>query len=77
MALRGRRDRVIDDSLRKVIDLDRDTTFAEDLELVRQVQRGVGSRGFRPGPLVLDQDQGIDSEHSIATLHGWMREAVG
>jgi len=71
------RDRVIDDSLQKVIDLDRDTTFAEDLELVREVQRGLSSIGFRPGPLVLDPRQGIDSEHSIATLHQWMRDAVG
>lgn len=66
----------VDDSLQKVIDLDRDTTFAEDLMLVGNVQRGLGSMGYRPGPLVVNPDQGIDSEHSIATLHDWLREAV-
>ena len=59
-----------------VIDLDRDTTFAEDLALVKDVQRGLGSRGYRPGPLVRDPDCGVMSEHSIAKLQQWMREAV-
>ena len=70
------RDGVVDDGLQRVIDLDRDTTFAEDLTLVKNVQRGLRSRGYRPGPLVLNPDEGIDSEHSIAKLHEWMREAV-
>jgi len=60
-----------------VIDLDRDTTFAEDLALVRSVQRGLSSRGYRPGPLILSPTCGINSEHSIAALHRWTREAVG
>ncbi len=66
---------VVDDSLQRVIDLDRDTTFAEDLKLVKRIQRGLGSRGYSPGPLVLNPDGGIDSEHSIAALHDWVREA--
>ena len=70
------RDGVVDDSLQRVIDLDRDTTLAEDLALVRNVQRGLGSMGYRPGPLVLNPAEGIDSEHSIAKLHDWVREAV-
>ena len=70
------RDGVVDDGLQKVIDLDRDTTFAEDLALVRSVQRGLGSLGYRPGPLVINPQQGIDSEHSIAKLHEWLREAI-
>ena len=70
------RDGIVDDSLQKVIDLDRDTTFAEDLALLRRVQRGLGSMGYRPGPLVVNPDEGIDSEHSIAKLHEWLREAV-
>lgn len=70
------RDGVVDDTLQKVIDLDRDTTFAEDLELVKRVQRGLRSRGYRPGPLVVNPAEGIDSEHSIAKLHDWMREAL-
>ncbi len=69
-------DGVVDDALQKVIDLDRTTTFAEDLELVTAVQRGLRSKGYRPGPLVLNPAEGIDSEHSVAKLHEWMREAI-
>ncbi|MEM0924015.1 MAG: aromatic ring-hydroxylating dioxygenase subunit alpha [Pseudomonadota bacterium] len=69
-------DGVVDDTLQQVIDLDRDTTFAEDLELVKRVQRGLGSRGYRPGPLVMAPEFGINSEHSIAALHHWVREAL-
>jgi len=70
------RNGAVDDSLQTVIDLDRDTTFAEDLALVASVQRGLRSLGYRPGPLVVNPNEGIDSEHSIAKLHEWMREAV-
>ena len=66
----------VDATLQKVIDLDRETTFAEDLILVANVQRGLGSKGYRPGPLILDPDGGIDNELSIAALHRWLREAV-
>ncbi len=66
-----------DTALHKVMELDRTTTFAEDLELVRCVQRGLGSRGYRPGPLVLDPRGGIRSEHSVAVLHAWLRESLG
>jgi hypothetical protein len=59
-----------------VIDLDRETTFAEDLRLVKSVRRGLGPRGYRPGPLVINPAGGIDSEHSVVKLHEWMREAV-
>lgn len=69
-------DGAVDDDLRKVIDLDFETTFSEDLRLVESVQRGIRSKGYRPGPLLLNPDEGIQSEHSIASLHSWMREAV-
>ncbi len=67
----------VDDTLQKVIDNDRDTTFQEDLDLVREVQRGLNSRGYRPGPLVVDPAGGIDNELPILKLHEWLREAVG
>ena len=67
----------VDETLQKVIDLDRDTTFAEDLVLVKNVQRGLNSKGYRPGPLIVDQAGGIDNELSIACLHSWLKEAVG
>lgn len=57
-------------------DLDRNTTVAEDIRLVESVQRGLLSKGYRPGPLVIDPDEGVMSEHSIGVLQQWMREAV-
>jgi phenylpropionate dioxygenase-like ring-hydroxylating dioxygenase large terminal subunit len=66
----------VDDTLKKVIDNDRSTTFQEDLDLVKQVQRGLNSRGYRPGPLVVDPDGGIDNELPILKLHEWLRQAV-
>jgi len=49
----------------QLIDLDRDTTFAEDLALLASVQRGLHSRGYGGGPLVLDPDGRVDSEHPV------------
>lgn len=69
-------DGAVDDALQTVIDLDRETTFAEDVKLVSGVQLGVASRGFAPGPLMIDPNGGIGNEFSIACLHVWMREAV-
>lgn len=62
--------------IRRLAQQDRATTVEEDIHLVELVQRGLKSRGYRPGPLVLDPDCGVNSEHSIQTLHQWMREAV-
>jgi len=71
-------DGAVDAALQTVIDLDRETTFAEDLAIVRRVQRGLNSAGYRPGPLVLAPGGcGINSEHSIAALHRWVREDLG
>ncbi|MGI9305532.1 MAG: aromatic ring-hydroxylating oxygenase subunit alpha [Gammaproteobacteria bacterium] len=61
----------------KIAEIDRDTTFAEDLPVLRDVQRGLASRGYRPGPLVLDPKGGVENELSIKTLHTWVREALG
>ncbi|MEM9107198.1 MAG: SRPBCC family protein, partial [Pseudomonadota bacterium] len=55
---------------------DRETTVEEDIHLVESVQRGLKSRGYRPGPLVVDPACGVNSEHSIEVLQQWMREAV-
>ena len=70
------RDGEVDETLQKVIDLDRETTFSEDLELVKNVQRGLKSLGYRPGPLVVDPKGGIDNELSISKLHQWLRDAI-
>ncbi|MFC1681059.1 aromatic ring-hydroxylating dioxygenase subunit alpha [Pseudomonadota bacterium] len=66
------------DTIDRLADQDRDTTVAEDISLVESVQRGLGSLGYRtPGPLVLDPNRGLRSEHSLKALHDWTREAVG
>lgn len=55
---------------------DRATTVEEDIHLVEAVQRGLKSRGYRPGPLVLNPQSGINSEHSVQALQQWARESV-
>ena len=55
---------------------DRSTTVEEDIGLVESVQRGLNSRGYVPGPLVVDPNCGVRSEHSIQVLQQWMREGV-
>jgi phenylpropionate dioxygenase-like ring-hydroxylating dioxygenase large terminal subunit len=67
----------VDDILQKVIDNDRITTFQEDLDIVKEVQRGLKSRGYKPGPLIVDPEGGIDNELPIQKLHQWLRTAVG
>jgi phenylpropionate dioxygenase-like ring-hydroxylating dioxygenase large terminal subunit len=52
------------------------TTVAEDLDLVRSVQRGLASRGYKPGPLILDPEMGLNSEHTIAAIKAWYQEAM-
>ncbi|MBZ0123434.1 MAG: aromatic ring-hydroxylating dioxygenase subunit alpha [Roseovarius sp.] len=64
------------DVIRRLAVQDRATTVEEDIKLVESVARGLKSRGYRPGPLVLDPACGLNSEHSIRTLQQWMREAV-
>lgn len=64
------------DVIRGLAVQDRQTTVEEDIRLVESVYRGLKSRGYTPGPLVLDPDCGVLSEHSVAKLQQWMREAV-
>ena len=65
-----------DEVIRKLALQDRTTTVEEDIALVESVHQGLGSRGYNPGPLVLDPACGVNSEHSIKVLQQWMREAV-
>ena len=66
----------VDETLHKVIENDRATTFQEDLDIVKEVQRGINSRGYKPGPLVLNPEGGINNERPIQKLHEWLRAAV-
>lgn len=64
------------DMVHKLAVQDRQTTVEEDIHLVESVQRGLNSRGYIPGPLVVDANCGVKSEHSIKVLQQWMRESV-
>jgi len=64
------------DVIRGLAVQDRETTVEEDIRLVESVHKGLKSKGYVPGPLVLDPAFGVMSEHSIAKLQQWMREAV-
>ncbi|MEM6306108.1 MAG: aromatic ring-hydroxylating dioxygenase subunit alpha [Pseudomonadota bacterium] len=65
-----------DATVRQLAVQDRETTVEEDIHLVESVQRGLQSRGYRPGPLVVDPKGGVNSEHPVMHLQRWMREAV-
>ncbi len=62
----------------EIIELDWDTTVSEDFELMDSVQRGVSSRGYRPGPIINDPSgvATVHSENSVSHLHGLWREAM-
>lgn len=67
---------VDDEAIRRLAIQDRATTVEEDIRLVESVHRGMKSRGYKPGPLVVDPKCGVNSEHSILALQQWMREAI-
>ncbi len=56
---------------------DLDTTVAEDIRLVESVQRGLSSKGYQAGTLIIDPDFGVASEHSVHSLNTWVRDALG
>lgn len=53
----------------QVVDLDWETTVAEDLILLASVQRGMRSRGYRPGPLVCDPSGVADTNSEDPVAH--------
>lgn len=69
-------DGIEDEKVRLLAKQDRATTVEEDIHLVESVQRGLSSRGYRPGPLVVDPKGGVNSEHPVMHLQRWMREAI-
>ena len=62
-----------------IIDLDWNTTVSEDLKLVESTQRGIRSRGYRPGPLICDPSgtASIHSEDAVAHLGALAASALG
>ncbi len=66
-----------DPMVKEVAVQDAETTVAEDLRLVASVQRGLKSKGYRPGPLVINPDQGLNSEHPVAAFQQLVLDAIG
>ena len=67
----------VPDTIARLADQDLATTVAEDIRLVNSVQQGLASLGYHPGPLVIDPDFGVNSEHSIRAIHEWVLAAHG
>ena len=63
----------------KLISEDWDNTAWEDFVIVESVQRGVSSRGYRPGPLIMDPSGICDvhSENSVRHLQGLLLAVLG
>ncbi len=63
----------------ELIELDWQTTVAEDLDLVISVQRGMQSRGYTPGPLIEHPTRvaTTQSEDPVPHLHDLVRTALG
>ena len=63
----------------EIIDLDWSTTVAEDFDLMESVQHNMSSRGYIPGPLIVDESGTGDVHHenAIPHLHGLALRALG
>ena len=53
----------------EIIQLDWDTTVAEDFDLMESVQHNMSSRGYVPGPLMVDESGTGDVHHENAVPH--------
>jgi len=53
------------------------TTFREDQEIVASVQRGLNSRAYQSGPLMIDAARSQYSEHAVAAIQQLWRDAMG
>ncbi len=63
---------------REVIDRDWSTTVVEDLSIMESVQQGVASRGYQPGPLIVDPGgvAGVHAENSVLHLQKLLLDAL-
>ena len=63
----------------RLIAEDWDNTAWEDFVIVESVQRGMSSRGYRPGPLILNPSGTCDvhSENSVHHLQGLLLASLG
>ncbi len=63
----------------RLVSDDWENTVAEDFGIVESVQRGVASRGYRPGPLIEDPSGvcGVHSENSVRHLQELLLASLG
>ena len=63
----------------RLVSDDWENTVAEDFGIVESVQRGMASRGYRPGPLIEDPSGvcGVHSENSVRHLQELLLESLG
>ena len=52
------------------------TTFAEDIPIVESVQQGLSSQVYNAGPLMIDAEQSVLSEHGVEAIQNLWREAM-
>ena len=49
----------------------------EDIGLVESVQRGLNSRGYDQGRLIVDKDRSDVSEHAVHHFQSLVQDALG
>ena len=52
------------------------TVFAEDIPLVEDVQKGLHSRSYEPGPLMIDPEGTERSEHAVGDIQNLWRQSM-
>lgn len=52
------------------------TVFQEDIPLIEAVQRGIESRAYKPGPLMVDRDKTGMSEHAVQAIQALWRNSM-
>ena len=48
----------------------------EDIGIVERVQRGLRTRGYRPGRLIVDPERSENSEHGLHHFHSLILDAL-
>lgn len=67
----------LEDWQREAIDHHARTTFAEDISIVESLQQGLASRSYDTGPLMVDPDGSLMSEHGVQKIQSLWRDAMG
>jgi phenylpropionate dioxygenase-like ring-hydroxylating dioxygenase large terminal subunit len=65
-----------DDEIKKLMHTHATTTAAEDAEVMKNVQIGLHSRGYRPGPMLIDANCSGLAEQGVLHIHKLWREAL-